>query len=92
MTRTAVRAAPRSTARGARTRPKAARPGEIAAVLVERNDGTCTVLWANGLRGFSSRPEEWPSHEEARHAVEAVMDDVLLWSQMAPGTWSVRAG
>lgn len=101
MTRAAVKAAPRKAPRGSRgprsssptpRSTQSAKPGEIAAVLVERNDGTCTVLWAGGLRGFSSRPEEWPSREEARQAVQLVIDDVLLWTQMAPGTWSVRAG
>jgi hypothetical protein len=65
--------------------------GEIAAVVVERRDGTCTVLWAGIWRSFSSRPEEWQTRREAMEAVDAVVGDILIWNEMAPHTWAARA-
>jgi hypothetical protein len=65
--------------------------GEIAAVVVERNDGTCTVLWAGIWRTFSSRPEEWETRRRAMDAVDTVVGDILIWNEMAPYTWAARA-
>ena len=65
--------------------------GEIAAVVVERNDGTCTVLWAGIWRTFSSRPEEWETRRQAMQAVDTVVGDILIWNEMAPHTWAARA-
>ena len=65
--------------------------GEIAAVVVERKDGTCTVLWAGIWRTFSSRPEEWQTRREAMAAVDTVVGDILIWNEMAPHTWAARA-
>jgi hypothetical protein len=65
--------------------------GEIAAVVVERQDGTCTVLWAGIWRAFSSRPEEWQTRDEAINAVDSVVGDILIWNEMAPHTWAARA-
>ncbi len=65
--------------------------GEIAAVVVERTDGTCTVLWAGLWRTFNSKPEEWSTRREAMRAVDTVVGDVLIWNEMAPHTWAARA-
>ena len=65
--------------------------GEIAAVVVERTDGTCTVLWAGIWRTFNSRPEEWQTRREAIDAVDSVVGDILIWNEMAPHTWAARA-
>jgi hypothetical protein len=65
--------------------------GEIAAVVVERQDGTCTVLWAGIWRTFSSRPEEWQTRGEAMKAVDTVVGEILIWNEMAPHTWAARA-
>jgi len=65
--------------------------GEIAAVVVERTDGTCTVLWAGIWRTFNSRPEEWQTRREAMSAVDTVVGEILIWNEMAPHTWAARA-
>jgi len=65
--------------------------GEIAAVVVERTDGTCTVLWAGLWRTFNGKPEEWSTRREAMRAVDTVVGDVLIWNEMAPRTWAARA-
>ena len=65
--------------------------GEIAAVVVERQDGTCTVLWAGIWRAFNSRPEEWQTRDEAMKAVDTFVGDILIWNEMAPHTWAARA-
>ena len=73
-------------------RPEAeAHRGEIAAVVVERTDGTCTVLWAGIWRTFNSRPEEWQTRREAMDAVDSVVGEILIWNEMAPHTWAARA-
>jgi hypothetical protein len=78
--------------RGDRQRPEAdAHRGEIAAVVVERTDGTCTVLWAGIWRTFNSRPEEWQTRREAMKAVDTVVGEILIWNEMAPHTWAARA-
>ena len=41
-------------------------------MVVERNDGTCTVLWAGIWRTFNSRPEEWQTRREAIDAVDSL--------------------
>jgi len=66
-------------------------PEDLTAVMVERADGTCTVLWAGTWRGFSSRSESWPTRRDAMHAVESVTGEILIWSEMAPRTWMARA-
>jgi hypothetical protein len=63
----------------------------IAAVMVERNDGTCTILWAGAWRSFSSRSEWWPTRRDAMHAVERVTGEVIIWSETASRTWTARA-
>lgn len=65
--------------------------GEIAAVVVEREDGTCSVLWAGIWRTFNSRPEEWETRRQAMQAVDSVVGDILIWNEMAPHTWAARA-
>jgi hypothetical protein len=65
--------------------------GEIAAVVVERTDGTCTVLWAGIWRTFNSRPEEWQNRRQAMSAVDTVVGEILIWNEMAPHTWAARA-
>ncbi|HVA04404.1 MAG TPA: hypothetical protein VMU64_11750 [Acidimicrobiales bacterium] len=65
--------------------------GEIAAVVVERTDGTCTVLWAGIWRTFNSRPEEWETRRQAMQAVDSVVGEILIWNEMAPHTWAARA-
>jgi hypothetical protein len=73
-------------------RPEAeAHRGEIAAVVVERTDGTCTVLWAGIWRTFNSRPEEWETRAQAMKAVDSVVGEILIWNEMAPHTWAARA-
>ena len=75
-----------------RHRPEAeTHRGEIAAVVVERTDGTCTVLWAGIWRTFNSRPEEWETRAQAMKAVDTVVGEILLWNEMAPHTWAARA-
>ncbi len=65
--------------------------GEIAAVVVERTDGTCTVLWAGLWRTFNTKPEEWHTRREAMTAVDNVVGEILIWNEMAPHTWAARA-
>jgi hypothetical protein len=64
---------------------------DIAAVMVERDNGSCTVLWAGKWRNFSSRSELWPTRERAMQAVRAVTGEILIWRQMSPQTWIARA-
>ena len=75
------------------TRPQLVKAlrGEIAAVVVERTDGTCTVLWAGLWRTFNSKPEEWETRREAMTAVDTVVGEILIWNEMAPHTWAARA-
>ena len=55
-----LKARPGYSYRSDRHRPEGeSHRGEIAAVVVERTDGTCTVLWAGIWRTFNSKPEEW---------------------------------
>jgi len=64
---------------------------DITAVLVERGDGSCTVMWAGSWRSFSSRSEQWPTREAAMRAVAKVTGEILMWNELAPQTWSARA-
>ena len=87
-----VKTRPGIGGRDVRDRPEAvSHRGEIAAVVVERTDGTCTVLWAGIWRTFNSKPEEWPTRPEAIKAVDTVVGDILIWNEMAPHTWAARA-
>ncbi len=92
MTNSQLKTRPGVSPRGDRARPEAqSHRGEIAAVVVERTDGTCTVLWAGIWRTFSSRPEEWETRREAMSAVDSVVGEILIWNEMAPHTWAARA-
>ena len=64
---------------------------DIAALMTERDDGSCTVLWAGAWRFFSSRCEQWPTRAAAMQAVSRVTGEILIWSETAPQTWSARA-
>ncbi len=92
MTNSQLKTRPATTHRNERHHPEAeAHRGEIAAVVVERIDGTCTVLWAGIWRTFNSRPEEWQTRREAMNAVDSVVGEILIWNEMAPHTWAARA-
>ena len=81
-----------SSYRSDRHRPEAeSHRGEIAAVVVERTDGTCSVLWAGIWRTFNSRPEEWQTRRDAMNAVDSVVGEILIWNEMASHTWAARA-
>jgi hypothetical protein len=64
---------------------------DIAAVIVERDNGSCTVLWTGQWRTFSSRCELWPTRKHAMDAVQAVTGEILIWRQMSSQTWIARA-
>ena len=64
---------------------------DIAALMVERDDGTCTVLWTGTWRAISSRFEQWPTRAAAMDAVTKVTGEILIWSELAPQTWTARA-
>jgi len=64
---------------------------DIAALMVERDDGTCTVLWTGRWRAISSRFEQWPTRAAAMEAVTKVTGEILLWSELSPQTWTARA-
>jgi len=92
MTNSQLKTRPGTSTRGDRHPPEAeTHRGEIAAVVVERADGTCTVLWAGIWRTFNSRPEEWQTRRTAMDAVDSVVGDILIWNEMAPHTWAARA-
>ena len=92
MTNSQLKTRPSTSYRIDGQRPEVeAHRGEIAAVVVERTDGTCTVLWAGIWRTFNSRPEEWETRHEAMNAVDTVVGEILIWNEMAPHTWAARA-
>jgi hypothetical protein len=92
MANSQLKTRPGHAQRSDRHHPEAeAHRGEIAAVVVERTDGTCTVLWAGIWRTFNSKPEEWESRRHAMQAVDSVVGDILIWNEMAPHTWAARA-
>src|ERR1700726_1458879 len=77
---------PKSNAgRGAymETRIVATLRGDLAAVVVERDDGSCTVLRAGVWRTFRGEPEEWPTRENAMRAVEVAVGELVVWDEMA---------
>ena len=67
-------------------RPRPAAKGEdgVIAVIVERDDGTCTVF----CRGTD---RSWPSMEQARESVEDISSGAV-WRQTTPGVWVARRG
>ena len=92
MTNSQLKTRPSTSYRIDGQRPEVeAHRGEIAAVVVERTDGTCTVLWAGIWRTFNSRPEEWQNRREAMNTVDSVVGEILIWNEMAPHTWAARA-
>ena len=65
------------------TRIVATLAGQLVAVLVERDDGVCTVLRAGVWRTFRGEPEEWPTRDEAMTAVEVAIGAAVVWDEMA---------
>ena len=65
------------------TRILATLRSDLAAVVVERDDGTCTVLRAGVWRTFSGEPEEWPNRRGAMRAVEVAAGEHVVWNEMA---------
>jgi hypothetical protein len=53
------------------------------ALLVERDDGTCTLLRAGIWHAFSGDPAEWPSRTDAMNAVEVAVGEVVTWNELA---------
>jgi hypothetical protein len=65
------------------TRIVATLRGDLAAVVVERDDGTCTVLRAGVWRTFRGEPEEWRNRREAMRAVEVAVGELVFWNELA---------
>jgi len=65
------------------TRILATLRGEPVALLVERDDGACTLLRAGIWHAFSGEPEECPSRLDAMNAVEVAVGEALTWSELA---------
>ena len=60
------------------------------AVVLVRDDGTCTVAWAEAWHSFDQLPGTWPSPREAMRSVERVVATSVLWRQTERHLWEGR--
>jgi len=58
------------------------------AVVVEGDDGRCTVHGSAVWRTFSNAYDEWGDRAGAVAAVETVLGAALQWTQLGPHTWA----
>ena len=63
---------------------------EVAAVVVVRDDGTCTVAWGRPWETFDKLPGTWPNRQEAMRAVARVVGRTVVWVQTETNLWEAR--
>ena len=59
---------------------------EVAALIIIRDDGTCTVAWGRGWGVFDRMPGVWANEKEAKRTVERVIGHVV-WHRTEPDIW-----
>jgi hypothetical protein len=63
---------------------------EVAAVVVTRDDGTCTVAWGPAWRTFDALPGTWPNRQEAMRAIARVVARTVVWRQTEANLWEAQ--
>src|SRR5579872_3368673 len=63
---------------------------ETVAIVLVRDDGTCTVAWAEAWHSFDQMPGTWPSPREAMRSVERVVATSVVWRQTERHLWEGR--
>ena len=62
---------------------------EVVALVIARDDGTCTVAWGRGWGVFDRMPGVWANEQESKKTVERVIGRVD-WQQTEPTIWEGR--
>ena len=62
----------------------------VAAVVVVRDDDTCTVAWGPAFQTFDKLPGTWPNRQEAMRAVVRVVSRTVVWTQTEANLWEAR--
>ena len=62
---------------------------EVAALVIVRDDGTCTVAWGRGWGVFDRMPGVWANEQEAKKTVQRVIGHVD-WYQTEQRIWEGR--
>ena len=63
---------------------------ETVAIVLVRDDGTCTVAWAEAWHSYDQMPGTWPSTREAMRSVERVVEKSVTWRQTERRLWEGR--
>ena len=63
---------------------------EVAALVIVREDGTCTVAWGRGWGVYDRMPGVWPNTQEAMKTVERIADSKVTWYNTGVDIWEGR--
>jgi hypothetical protein len=63
---------------------------DVAALVIVRDDGTCTVAWGRAWCVWEAMPGVWPNAKEAIRAVQQVISQPIIWQQTEPRLWEGR--
>ena len=63
---------------------------KVVAVIVVRDDGTCTVAWGQDWGTFDKLPGVWPNKREAMRTVERVVGNGISWRRADVDLWEGR--
>ena len=60
---------------------------EVVALVIARDDGTCSVAWGVPFSVWEHLPGVWPNAQEAKRAVERVIGQEVRWHHAEPRIW-----
>ena len=63
---------------------------EIAALVIVRDDETCTVAWGRGWGVYDRMPGVWPNAQEAMKTVERIAGGKVTWYKTGVDIWEGR--
>jgi hypothetical protein len=63
---------------------------DVAALVIARDDGTCTVAWGRAWCVWERMPGVWANSQEAMRAVQQVIGQAVVWQQTEPLLWEGR--
>ena len=63
---------------------------DVAAIIIVRDDGTCTVAWGRAWCVWEAMPGLWANAQEAMRAVQQVIGHAITWRHGEPRLWEGR--
>ena len=63
---------------------------DVVALVIARDDGTCTVAWGRAWCVWERMPGVWANPHEAKRAVQQVIGQKITWERTEARLWEGR--